>query len=183
MIAYASRALTDTEMRYSQTEKEALAIVWGVEHFQLYVCGHEFVLVTDHKPLETIYGSRTSKTSARIERWVLRLQPYSLKVQYKPGCENPADYLSRHPTSVSTKQQRMTEAHIDMIVRASVPKALTLKEIEDATNGDNTLRAVRAAIKWNKWHYESVKSFNAFRDELTVTPKGIILRGTRIVMP
>ena len=147
VTAYASRALTDTEMRYSQTEKEALAIVWGVEYFHLYVYGHEFVLVTDHKPLETIYGSRTSKTSARIERWVLRLQPYSLKVQYKPGCENPADYRSRHPTSVSTKQQQMTEAHVDMIVRASVPKALTLKEIEDATNGDNTLRAVRAAIK------------------------------------
>ena len=79
VIAYASRALTDTEMRYSQTEKEALAIVWGVEHFHLYVYGHKFVLVTDHKPLETISGSRNSKTSARIERWVLRLQPSNLK--------------------------------------------------------------------------------------------------------
>ena len=79
VIAYASRALTDTEMGYSQTEKEALAIVWGVEHFHLYVYGHKFVLVTDHKPLETISGSRNSKTSARIERWVLRLQPSNLK--------------------------------------------------------------------------------------------------------
>ena len=33
VIAYATRALTDTEMRYSQTEKEALSIMWGVEHF------------------------------------------------------------------------------------------------------------------------------------------------------
>jgi flagellar capping protein FliD len=45
VIAYESRAVTDTEMRYSQTEKEALAIVWGVEHFHLYVYGHEFVFV------------------------------------------------------------------------------------------------------------------------------------------
>ena len=60
-----------------------------------------------------------------------------------------------------------------MIVRASVPK----------TNRDNTLRAVRAAIKMNKWHYDSVKCFKAFKDELTVTHKVTILRGTRIVMP
>ncbi len=181
VIAYASRALTEPEMHYSQTEKVALAILWGVEHFHLYVNGHEFVLVTDHKPLETIYGSHNSKTSTRIERWVLRLQPYSFKVQYKPGRDNPADYLSRHPTSSSRKQQRMTEAHIDMIVRASVPKALTLEEIEAATN--EPLRAVRAAVKLNKWHYDSVKCFKSSKDELTVTPKGVILRGTRIVIP
>ena len=80
IIAYASRALTEVETRYSQTEKEALAIIWGVEHFHLYLYGHDFILVTDHKPLEVIYGSKNSKTSARIERWVLRLQPYTFKV-------------------------------------------------------------------------------------------------------
>ncbi len=74
VISYASRALTDVEKRYAQTEREALAIVWGVEHFHLY--GKEFTLVTDHKPLETIYGNKNAKSSARVERWVLRLQPY-----------------------------------------------------------------------------------------------------------
>ena len=99
VVAYASRALTEVEKRYSRTEKEALAIIYGVEHFHLYLNGHEFVLITDHKPLEIIYGSNKSKPSARIERCVLRLQPYSFKVLYKPGVNNPADYLSRHPTS------------------------------------------------------------------------------------
>ena len=64
-MAYASRALTEVEKRYSQTEKEALVIIWGVEHFHLYLYGNEFTLVTDHKPLEVIYGSRKSISANR----------------------------------------------------------------------------------------------------------------------
>ena len=81
VIAYASRNLTDVERRYSQTGKEALALVWECERFNLYVFGHEFELETYHKPLECIYR-KTSKPSARIERWVLCLQGYDYNVVY-----------------------------------------------------------------------------------------------------
>ena len=67
VICYTSRSLTDTERRYSQTEKEALALVWACEKFHPYVYGVPFDLVTGHKPLEVIYGPR-SKPCARIER-------------------------------------------------------------------------------------------------------------------
>ena len=96
-IAYASRALSDVERRYSQTEKEALAIVWTCEHFHLYLYGNPFTLVTDHKALEIICNNPCSKPPARIERWGLRLQPYDLRVGYRKGKENPAEYVSRHP--------------------------------------------------------------------------------------
>ena len=66
-IIYASRSLSDTESRYFQTEKEALAIVWACERFHAYLCGAEFELMTDHKPLECIF-SLESKTCTRIER-------------------------------------------------------------------------------------------------------------------
>ena len=55
-IYYASRSLTDVEQRYSQTEKEALALVWACERFHQYIFGIHFVLETDHKPLEFIYS-------------------------------------------------------------------------------------------------------------------------------
>ena len=74
-ICYASRSLTECERKYSQTEKEALSLVWACERYHAYIYGMRFDLVTDHKPLEVIYGPR-SKPCARIERWVIRLQPY-----------------------------------------------------------------------------------------------------------
>ena len=65
IVAYASRALTDVEQRYSQAEREALSIVWGIEYFHLFVYGAPFTLITDHKPLECIYGNPQSKPPAR----------------------------------------------------------------------------------------------------------------------
>ena len=94
-VCYASRSLSDTERRYSQTEKEALVLVWSCERFNLYLYGlPEFDLVTDHQALKTIYGP-TSKPSVRIERWVLRLQPCNYRVRYVTSRENIADALSR----------------------------------------------------------------------------------------
>ena len=121
VIAYASRALSDVKKRYSQTEKEALSIIWSVEHFHLFLYGKKFTLITDHKPLEVIHGSATSKPSARIERWVLRLQPYAFKIQYRSGRENAADYLSQHPFKKCEKQQeKLVEEYINFLTRHSV---------------------------------------------------------------
>ena len=92
VISYGSRALNDVETRYSQTEREALAVIWGCEHFHLYLFGQEFTIISDHKPLETIFNNPNSKPPARIERWRLKLQPYHYRVQYRPGKSNTADY-------------------------------------------------------------------------------------------
>ena len=50
-IAYGSRALSDVESRYSQTEREALAVVLACEHFDIYVRGSSLTVVIDHKSL------------------------------------------------------------------------------------------------------------------------------------
>lgn len=96
IIAFGKKKLlSDCKRRYSQTEKVALALVWACEHFDMFLYGKEFDLITVHKPLEIIFGQKT-KSCARIERWVLRLQLYKYKsIIYRPGKENVADPLSR----------------------------------------------------------------------------------------
>lgn len=53
-VCYASRALTDTEKRYAQIEKELLAIVFAAKRFHQYVYGRPVTVKSDHKPLEVI---------------------------------------------------------------------------------------------------------------------------------
>ena len=61
-MAYASRTLSDVERQYSQTEKEASAVVWGCERFHMYLIGTEFDLLTDHKPLQyTVQPKRNAQ--------------------------------------------------------------------------------------------------------------------------
>ena len=78
-IAYASRSLRAVEQRYSQIEREALAIVFGCEHFHMYLIGCKFRIDTDHKPLLTIWNKLNPPL--RIERWGLRLLPYKLNMR------------------------------------------------------------------------------------------------------
>ena len=71
VVAYASRSPSDVERRYSQTEKETLAIVWAIERLHLYLYGKQFTLYTDCKPVQMIFSNARSKPPARIERWNL----------------------------------------------------------------------------------------------------------------
>lgn len=195
MVAYASRSLSDVERRYSQTEKEALAIVWSCEHFHLYIYGHPFILVTDHKALEIIWNNPRSKPPARIERWGLRLQPYNFKVEYRKGADNPADYMSRHPicsqAGDSTRATKVAEEYVDFIASHATPKAMTLTEIKTETLRDPILQEVSTLIRDNTWHKidksrhaDTLKQFRQVSSELTTShTSDIILRGTRIIIP
>ncbi|PFX17749.1 Uncharacterized protein K02A2.6 [Stylophora pistillata] len=95
-ISYTSRNLTKVERRYSQTEKEAVAVVWARERFNIYVYWQKFELETDHKPLECIFG-RLSKPSARIKRWVLRLQGrfYEVVIMRSTAAKRVVDVLTQ----------------------------------------------------------------------------------------
>ena len=96
-VAFSSRALTPTEQRYAQIEKETLAIVHACTKFDQYLYGKANIQVeSDHKPLESIFKKDILKSPKRLQRMLLFLQKYDLKVKFKKGTEMYiADTLSR----------------------------------------------------------------------------------------
>ena len=95
-VAFASRKLQPRESRYSTIERECLAIVWGITKFQEYLYGSEFILETDHQPLQ--YLRQAKFQNGRLMRWALTLQPYRFLLRAIRGRDNvAADCLSRNP--------------------------------------------------------------------------------------
>ena len=183
VISYASRALSDVESRYSRTERERLSIVWALEHFHLYLYGSEFTIVTDHKPLLGIFKSH-KPTSARMDRWKLRLMPYSCHLVYRPGKddENPADFMSRHPNHQVTTERNVADEYVNYVCTNAVPKAMTLQEIQGETEKDSTLQSLIKAIETYRWTDSEILDYKRLKDELLVY-SGVVLRGNRIVVP
>lgn len=182
VVYYASRSLSDVERRYSQTEKEALALIWACERFHQYIYGIDFILETDHKPLEFIYSKR-SKPSARIERWMLRLQNYHFTIEYKPGSQNLADSLSRlMKQSDKVTYRTVADDYIYHIVKNAVPSALTLHEIESASSNDDELIKLKQCIMYDQWEECTNSTYKTLRYELS-SVGNIILRGSRIIVP
>lgn len=207
IISYASRSLSETEQRYPPIEKEALAIVWGVERFRIYLLGISFTLETDHRPLEVLFTTK-SRPTARIERWMLRLQAFRFKVVYKKGSSNIADTLSRlgsHVNDPSWQEEsevyiRRTAANALAILHNDQSKtdydtdteitiraiqetaAIDISEVVEATKNDEAMQAVSSSIMEEDWTSSMVKQYSPFRSELSFA-NGLIMRGSKIVVP
>ena len=80
-IAFASKSMTDTESRYAKIERELLAVVFALERFHTYIYGKPVLVQSDHKPLENIQYKNLSKAPPRLQRMLLRIQPYNCTTQ------------------------------------------------------------------------------------------------------
>ncbi|KAK3720930.1 hypothetical protein QZH41_014537, partial [Actinostola sp. cb2023] len=180
-ISYASRALSDVECRYSQTEREMLAVVWSTEHFHLYLYGSKFKVLTNHKPLLGIFNSH-KPTSARIDRWKLRLMPYDYQLIYRPGKDdNPADFMSRHPDTPDQVERSIAEEYVNYVCNNAVPKAMTLQEIKVQTKKDPELQTLITAIMTDSWTDANIQEFKKVRDELAVYSGMGIVKTKRLI--
>ena len=191
-VAFASRTLSVAERNYAQLEREALSIVYGIKRFHQYLYGRKFKLITDHKPLTTIFGPKTgipTLAAARLQRWALLLSAYSFDVVYRGTLEHAnADGLSRLPLpGGNTKVSVDVAAMFNIVQLSSLP--LTHIQMRTATRSDPVLSKVLQAIK-EGWHTAGFMSGNEgewtkywqHREELT-TEAGCILRGVRAVVP
>jgi len=156
-VAYASRALTDTESCYAQIEKEALAITWACERFSSYILGKHISLETDHKPLVPLLSYKLlDNLPPRVLRFRMRLMKFNYTIQYVPGkLLYIADALSRAPikgtpTLGEIATQEQVEIFIDSVTQLLPASSNRLQEYQNARHADPTCNQVIAYCK-SKW--------------------------------
>ncbi|GFR17364.1 retrovirus-related Pol polyprotein from transposon 17.6 [Trichonephila clavata] len=84
-VAYRSVSLTQTQQRYAQIEKELMAGIYGLEHFNYYTYGKIVTVQTDHKPILGLSKKPYDTISPRLQRMLLRLNKYNIQLEYVPG--------------------------------------------------------------------------------------------------
>ena len=112
-IGFASRVLSDVERRYSATEGECLAVMFGVESFRWALHGNQFHLYSDHQALQFLMGGGAARSNNRKHhRWLAELQSYNFTIEHKPGVDNLVpDALSRcYAASVSDRLNILVSA-------------------------------------------------------------------------
>ena len=188
-VAYASRALTQTESQYAQIEKELLAIVFACERFTDYIYGRASVNIeTDHKPLEIIFRKPLSQAPKRLQRMLLRLQKFDLQVKYLKGPQLLiADTLSR--AFIHEINMCMDSMELD---RLDLRSGLLIsderwQQFETEARNDPIQQQLRDVIQqgWPESKAgvpDSLAPYFTIRDELTAQGN-IIFKGQQVLVP
>ena len=186
-IAYVSRTLSDAERNYAQIEKEALAIIFGVKRFHVYLYGRKFLLLTDHKPLTTIFGPKTGLpvvAASRLQRWALVLSAYQYDVKFRATEEHGnVDGLSRLPLKGERHEEEETEASIfNMVQIETLP--VTAGQLRNESRQDKELSKVMRYLQngWPEMVTAELQPYEAKKTELTIE-NHTLLWGMRVVIP
>ncbi|KAI5729011.1 hypothetical protein M8J77_024174 [Diaphorina citri] len=178
-IAFASRVLTTSEKNYSQIDKEATAIYWGVKKFYDFVYGRKFTLITDHKPLVSIFNPNKmlpSVTASRLFNYAHFLSGFDYDIVYrKTGDHGNADFLSRFPTG-KCKEDIDSASFFQMNQISSIP--VKYEEILSHTRTDPDLSKIVNALEQGT----SLKSLG-YEDNQFTLEHGCLLRGQQVVIP
>ena len=174
------------DKNYTQVEKEALSLVFGVKRFHQFLDGRKFTLVTNHKPLQAILGLKSAVptlAAARMQRWAPVLSTYDYDLVYHRSEEHSnADPLSRLPyqdSSIAMEGKVYTLG----AVREDFP--IMAMDIAQATLKDPLLCKVHQ-YTMNGWPETcddmELKPFHNRRYELSCE-QGCVLWGIRVVVP
>ncbi|UYV77890.1 K02A2.6-like [Cordylochernes scorpioides] len=183
-IMFASRTLSGAERNYSQIEREALAIIYGVTKFHQFIYGRRFTLITDHKPLVSILGPKSgipTLSTSRLQRWAIILSAYTYDIKFKKTQDHGnADLLSRLPV------ESEETSRLDNIYALSYMEDLpiTAEEIRIETQKDEVLSIVKCYTQhgWPERVPDHLRPYFQRKLELTVDGE-CLLWGMRVIIP
>lgn len=194
-IAFSSKTLGSSERNYSQIEREALSLIFGVKKFHRYLFGRKFELVTDHKPLVMVMGPKghiASVSASRLHRWAFILSSYDFSIKFRPTAQHGnADFLSRLPLP-NTTDTCLDSVDSEPILLISflddvTTPPVTHKQVRLATAKDSLLTEVMRYVQ-SGWPFEShcpvdaLQPYFTRRTELSISG-GCLLWGLRLIIP
>ena len=189
-VAYASCALTDTEKRYAQIEKEVLAVTWACEKFSNYILGCKFEIETDHKLLVPILSTKhLDNLPPRVLRFRLRLARFDYSIQHVPGkLLYTADALSRAPTTTSgdLTHSEEVETFIATVTSTLPASAQRLEAYRKAQAEDTICQRVRGHCQegWPEKRPSDPDIVPYWKTRASLTLHGdLLLFNHRIVVP
>ena len=186
-ICYASATLSETQQRYSQIEKEMLAIYHGCNKFDYYLYGIKFLVETDHKPILGLIKKPIGSLTPRLQRLIMKLTRYDFDLKHVPGKQmHISDALSRAPLDdkIHTNDLEGKTVKLYSVV------ALNETDIENykiKTEEDEELKIIKSYIE-NKWPRcrnscpNSVKDFFDHRYEISLQDDLLFLND-RLIIP
>ena len=146
-IANVSKTLTATQRKYSQIQKEALAIIFSLAKFHQYLYGRKFILVTDHKPLICIFGTgkgAPALAANRLARWALTLSQYDYRIEFRKSTDHGnADAISRLPSGpdeIFDREENQADMdsvclikQVSLQIKPTDPGVLAKESMKDST--------------------------------------------------
>ena len=187
---YISRTLTETEQRYSNIERELLAVVFALERLNHYTAGYRVKVETDHEPLTSIWKKPISSTSARVQRLLLKLLQYDIDIHYLPGKSNViADALSRvSPLPPKAADIKAFNCIAENELSVNIPASKTkMEEFQDSTSKDVTLQEL-AKIVHRGWPSERkdcpeiLHLYWNYRECISLE-NGLLFKDNRLIVP
>ena len=191
-VAFFSRTLNETERRYSQTDREALAVVAGVRKFHSFLAGRSFRVQTDHKPLLGLIGEQKPlplMASPRVVRWAMLLSAYDYRLEYRAGrLQGHCDALSRLPLPDAPADVRCpVPAELVHMMEVLDGSPVTAQQIRHWTARDPVVSAVYRYVQ-EGWPSDGVPLSPDFgpykcRESELSSQGGCVLWGARVVVP
>lgn len=188
-ICCASRTLNAAESNYSQLDKEALAIVFGVSRHHQYLYGRSFILRSDHRALSYIFGPNKGipvTAASRIQRYAVKLAAYDFKIEFIRSDQNSfADALSRLPLSSTKVRIREDDAGCSYLNFVQENFPLSFKDIKAQMAKDPLLSKIVGYVMFgwpSKVTSDQEKPFYNRKESLYVE-HGCLIWGYRIVIP
>src|ERR1700753_1153854 len=152
-IAFLSKSMSPAEKNYDIYDKEMLAVVKALQHWQQYLerSQHPISIITDHKNLE--YWKQPRSLNHRQIRWLDLLQHYDFKIIYRPGQESgKPDALSRRHDHrdegrVETPRTLLKEEQFEELCEIYASDAEIIEAIKEYIDKNEALKPILAFLR------------------------------------